>query len=90
MAFLLVWDKDSYTGRFLVLFSCIYVLQPQLVYPYQSSPLIPNLLSMVALASLSFYIHSCTENTSTTFKFLFLSLSCSSYVWPSLSVTCDL
>jgi hypothetical protein len=28
--FLLVWDKDSYTGSFLVLFPCIYVLQLQL------------------------------------------------------------
>jgi hypothetical protein len=28
MMFLLVWDKDSYTGRFLVLFPCIYVLHP--------------------------------------------------------------
>jgi hypothetical protein len=27
MAFLLVWDKDSYTGRFFVLFPCICVLQ---------------------------------------------------------------
>jgi cellulose synthase/poly-beta-1,6-N-acetylglucosamine synthase-like glycosyltransferase len=23
--FLLVWDKDSYTGSFLVMFSCIYI-----------------------------------------------------------------
>jgi hypothetical protein len=27
MLFLLVWEKDSYTGSFLVLFPCIYVLQ---------------------------------------------------------------
>jgi hypothetical protein len=26
MKFLLVWDKDSYTGRFLVIFPCMYVL----------------------------------------------------------------
>jgi hypothetical protein len=32
MTFLLVWNKDSYTGSFLVLFQCIYVLQPQLVH----------------------------------------------------------
>jgi hypothetical protein len=38
MAFMLVWDKDSYTGRFLVLFPYIYVLQPQLVHLYQSRP----------------------------------------------------
>jgi hypothetical protein len=32
MAFLLVWEEDSYAGRFLVLFPCIYVLQPKLVH----------------------------------------------------------
>jgi hypothetical protein len=37
MARLLVWDKDSHTGSCLVLFPCIYVLQPQLVHLYQSS-----------------------------------------------------
>jgi hypothetical protein len=26
MTLLLVWDKDSYTGNFLVLFPCMYVL----------------------------------------------------------------
>jgi hypothetical protein len=40
MRFLLVWDKDSYTGSFLVFFSCIYVLQPQLIYIFQSSSLV--------------------------------------------------
>jgi hypothetical protein len=26
--FLLVWDKDSHTGIFLVIFPCLYVLYP--------------------------------------------------------------
>jgi hypothetical protein len=52
MEFLVVWDKDGYTGRFLVLFPCIYVLQPQLVHPYQSSSLFPSPLPIVASASL--------------------------------------
>jgi hypothetical protein len=32
MTFLLVWNKDSYTGRFLMLFLCTHVLQPQMVH----------------------------------------------------------
>jgi hypothetical protein len=31
MTFLLVWDKNSYTGSFFVIFPCIYPLYPQLV-----------------------------------------------------------
>jgi hypothetical protein len=38
-AFLLVCDKDSYKGKFFVLFSCMYLLQPQLVHLYYSSSL---------------------------------------------------
>jgi hypothetical protein len=37
MAFLLVWDMDSYTRRFFVLFLCICILQPKLVDFYQDS-----------------------------------------------------
>jgi hypothetical protein len=33
-------NEDSYTGSFLELFPCIYVLQPQLVHFYQSSSLL--------------------------------------------------
>jgi hypothetical protein len=32
LAFLLVWDKDRYTERFLALLPCICVLQPTLVH----------------------------------------------------------
>jgi hypothetical protein len=31
-SFLLVWDKGNYTGSFLVIFPCVYVLQTQWVY----------------------------------------------------------
>jgi hypothetical protein len=33
IAFLLVWDKDGYTERFLVLLPCTCVLQPELIRP---------------------------------------------------------
>jgi hypothetical protein len=46
MAFLLVGDKDSYTGRFLLFFSCEYILQPKLVDLYQSSSLLPSPLPL--------------------------------------------
>jgi hypothetical protein len=42
MAFLLVWDTESYTEKFFVLFPCIYVLQPQLLHLYQTSSLLPS------------------------------------------------
>jgi hypothetical protein len=51
---LLVQDKDSYTGSFLVLMPCMYVLQPQLVPLFQSFSLLPSPLLMVAPASLRF------------------------------------
>jgi hypothetical protein len=34
IAFLLVWDKDSHTERFIVLLLCTCVLQPILVHLY--------------------------------------------------------
>jgi hypothetical protein len=48
---LLVWDKDSYTERFLALFPCTCVLQPTLVHFYQTSSLLPGPLPTVASAS---------------------------------------
>jgi hypothetical protein len=43
--FLLVWGKDSYTGSFLVVFPCIYVLYPSWVISsnYLHSTLVPFL-----------------------------------------------
>jgi hypothetical protein len=52
MVFLLVWNKDSYTGRFLVLLPCTCVLQPTLVLLYQTSLLLPDSFPIVATASL--------------------------------------
>jgi hypothetical protein len=52
IAFLLVWDKDSYTKRFLVLLPCTCVLQSTLVHLYQTSSLLPSPLPLVAFASL--------------------------------------
>jgi hypothetical protein len=45
MVFLLVWNKDSYIGRFLVLFPCIHVLQPKFGHLKQTSSTLSNLLS---------------------------------------------
>jgi hypothetical protein len=42
IAFLLVWDKDSYTERFLALLPCTCVLSPELVHLYQTSWLLPG------------------------------------------------
>jgi hypothetical protein len=50
--FFLVWDKDSYTERFLVLLPCTCVLQPTLVHFYQNSSLLFGPLPIVASASL--------------------------------------
>jgi hypothetical protein len=46
--FLLVWDKDSRTERFLALLPHTCVLQPTLVHLYQISSLLPSLLPIVA------------------------------------------
>jgi hypothetical protein len=54
MKFSLVWDKVSYTGSCLVLFPCIYVLQPQLVHLFQFPSLLPSPFPMVAPGSLWF------------------------------------
>jgi hypothetical protein len=42
IAFLLVWDKNSYTERFLALLPCTCVLQPTLIHLYQTSLLLPS------------------------------------------------
>jgi hypothetical protein len=52
IVFLLVWDKDSYTERFLVLLPCTCVLQPTLVHLYQTSLSLPGSLPTVASAIL--------------------------------------
>jgi hypothetical protein len=52
MVFLLVWDKDSYIRRFLVLFPCICILQHKLVHLYQTSSLLPSPLPKLASVNL--------------------------------------
>jgi hypothetical protein len=52
IAFLLVWDKDSYAERFLALLACTCVLQPILVHLCQISPLLPGPFPIVASANL--------------------------------------
>jgi hypothetical protein len=45
---LLVWGRDSYTERFLVLFPWTCVLQPTLIHLCQTSLLLPGPLPIVA------------------------------------------
>jgi hypothetical protein len=45
---LLVWDKDSYTERFLVLLPCTCVLQDTWVCFYQTSSVLPGPIPIVA------------------------------------------
>jgi hypothetical protein len=52
IVFLLAWDKDRYTERFLALLLCTCVLQPALVHLYQTSSLLPGPFPTVASASL--------------------------------------
>jgi hypothetical protein len=54
ISFLLVWDKDSCTERFLVLLPCTCVFQPTLVHLYQTSSLLPSHLPIVASGRLRF------------------------------------
>jgi hypothetical protein len=89
MVFLLVGDKDSYKGRFLVLFPCICVLQPQLVHFNQSSSLLPTWspshgglgqfkITVFVPIQWAHQPHS---------SFWFPSLALSLHAWPPLSVT---
>jgi hypothetical protein len=52
IAFLLIWDKDTYTERLSELLPCTCVLQPALVHLYQTSSLLPGHLPIMASASL--------------------------------------
>jgi hypothetical protein len=83
MAFLLIWDEHSYTERFLVLFPCMYVLQPKLVNLYQSSSLLPRPLSSLRLI----YSFQYSEHVNHIQVFGFLPLPYPSCVQSSLSVT---
>jgi hypothetical protein len=87
-AFLLVSDKDSYTEKFLVLFPCIYVLQPKLIHFYQTSSLFPGPLLIVASASLRlFYFLLYSEHINRIQIFVFLLFPYSSCAW--FPLVCD-
>jgi hypothetical protein len=73
MAFLLVCDNDSFTGRFLMLFPCICVLQPKLVHLYQTFSLLPSPLTIVSYASLRLlYLFLCSKHINYVQVFGFL------------------
>jgi hypothetical protein len=58
---LLVWDKYSYTERFLALLPCTCVLQPELIHLYQTSSLLPGhlpILTAVILRLLYYLLYS--------------------------------
>jgi hypothetical protein len=55
-AFLLVWDKDSYTQRSTELLPCTCVSQPSSVHLYQTPSLLPSSFPIVASASLKLLI----------------------------------
>jgi hypothetical protein len=74
-AFLLVWDKNSYTERFLVLLPCLCVFHPTLICLYQTSSL-PSHSGLCHLAPfwmnilfLAFHCDKCTT------YFIFTSVS---------------
>jgi hypothetical protein len=52
IAFLLVWDKGSYTERFLALLLCTCVLQPKLIHLYLTSSLFSSHLPIVTFVVL--------------------------------------
>jgi hypothetical protein len=52
IVFLLVWDKDSYTERFLALPPCTCILQSTLTHLYQTSSLLLGHIPIVASVTL--------------------------------------
>jgi hypothetical protein len=75
MTFLPVWNKDSYTGIFFLLFLCKCVSQHKLVHQYQTSSLLPSPLSTVGSASLRLlysFLYSKHINHIQVFGFLFM------------------
>jgi hypothetical protein len=74
IVFLLVWDKDSYTERFLVLLPCTCVLEPTLFNLYQTSSLLLGHLLIVASVSLRFARLQWAHQSHSSFRFPSLSL----------------
>jgi hypothetical protein len=89
ITFLLVWDKDSYTERFLALLPCTCVLQPTLVHLYQISSPLPSprpIVDSSCLRLLYFLLYSEHLNHTQVLAFFpFPYSSCEPYflsVWP--------
>jgi hypothetical protein len=83
---LLVWH--SYTGSFLVTFSCIYVLQPKLVHLLYFSYFYLMLLLVVFSTDLKILYSFLYEEYINHIHLLkFLLLLSPFRVWPSLSMT---
>jgi hypothetical protein len=77
MAFLLVWGKDSYTKRLLVLLPCTCVSLPALVHLCQTSLLLPWSPSHSGLCQFKITIFAPLQwahKTLSNFRFLSLSL----------------
>jgi hypothetical protein len=86
--FLLVWDKDVYTERFLALLPCTCVLQPTLVHLYQTVSLLPGPLPIVTSASLRLLYSLLYSENINHFQVLgFLPFPYSSCVHSPLSVS---
>jgi O-antigen ligase len=87
IAFLLLWDEVSYTGRLFVLFLCIHVLQSTLVRLYHTSSVLSSPLPIVGSASLRLlysFLYNEHINHIQVFGFLrFLYPTCA---WSPLSV----
>jgi hypothetical protein len=88
IAVLLVWDKDSYTERFLVLLPCTCVLQSTLVHLCQTSSPLPSPLAIVASTSLRLlYSILCSEHINHIQILGFLPFPYPSHVRSPLTVT---
>jgi hypothetical protein len=86
--FLLVWYKSGYTGSFLVIFPCVYVLYPQLVYLLWLSIFYLSPFLMMVSAGLRFLYSFLYREYITHIQVLsFLLLPYPSLAWPPLSVT---
>jgi hypothetical protein len=87
IALLLVWDKESYTERFLALVSCTSVLQPKLIHLYHTSSPLPWSPSYSDLCHFKITILAPLQWTHQTLSSLgFSTYAYSSFMCPPLSV----
>jgi hypothetical protein len=87
IAFLLAWNKDSYTERFLAFLPCTTVLQPELIHRYLISSLLPGHLPILPSANLRLLYSLLYSKHINHIQFLgFLPFSYSSWMCSPLSV----